>query len=120
MRIKIPLIGQFDIRFKSRKTLDLERLMEAFGKDNAIKFHNTQGPIGVAGKTGQIGPSGWLGISGTSGTLSWSKSTDTPQVVGVVSNFDNKTGIATVELNSPYYKNELPQVGYINELPGIV
>lgn len=40
MKIRIPLIGQFTISFKSRNVLQLERLMEAFSKDSSMKFPN--------------------------------------------------------------------------------
>jgi hypothetical protein len=91
MKIRIPLVGLVKISFKSKKTLDLEHVMESFGKDSSVKFPSkpSVGTFGFTGTTGTTGTTGITAPLGMSGTISGIGCTGVP-----VFNSYNPLGIA--------------------------
>jgi hypothetical protein len=59
MKIRIPLVGLVKISFKSKKTLDLEHVMESFGKDSSVKFPSKPS-VGTFGFTGTNCAKFWI------------------------------------------------------------
>jgi hypothetical protein len=71
MKIRIPWIGQIELKFKSDSILELERLVAALEKENPTppKIRNTYGATGNTGITGTSGNVGLIGTTGIAGAI---------------------------------------------------